>query len=56
MGLADLLLRFDPQPLASVHVERSRSLTVAVAFWSVFLPVARLAVDLLVVDGHRGAV
>lgn len=50
------LFRFDSEPLSSVHVERSCSLSVAVAFRAVFLPVARLAVDLLIMDSQCGAV
>lgn len=47
---------FDAQPLAPVHVQGPGPLAVAVAFGPVLLAVAGLAVDLLVVDGDRGAV
>lgn len=51
-----LLFMFDSQPLSSVHVERPCALAVAVALGAVLLPVAGLAVDLLVVNSQRGAV
>lgn len=50
------LFMFDSQPLSSVHVERPRSLTVAVAFGAILLPVAWLAVDLLVMNRQGGAI
>lgn len=50
------LFWFDAQPLAAVHIERSRPLAVPVSFRAVLFAIAGLAVDLLVVDGQRGAV
>lgn len=47
---------FDSQSLSSVHVEGPSPLPVAVTFGAVLLPVARLAVDLLVVNSQCGAV
>lgn len=52
----NLLLRFDSQPLPSVHAQGPRPLPVAVALGAVLLGVAGPAVELQVVDGHRGAV
>lgn len=51
-----LLFVFDSQPLSSVHVERPRPLTITVALRAVLLPIARLAVDLLLMNSQRGAV
>lgn len=53
-----LLLQFwfDSQSFSSVHVERSSPLSIAVAFRAVFLPVAGLAVDFLIVNCQCGAV
>lgn len=51
-----LLFVFDSQPLSSVHVERPRPLAITVALRAVLLPIARLAVDLLLMNSQRGAV
>lgn len=51
-----ILFMFDSQSLSSVHVESPCALTIAVAFGAVLLPVAGLAVDLLVMNSQRGAV
>lgn len=56
MQQPNLLVMFDSQPLSSVHVERPCPLTVAVAFRAVLLPIAGLAVDLLVMNSQCGAV
>lgn len=56
MQQPNLLVMFDSQPLSSVHVERPCPLTVAVAFRAILLPIAGLAVDLLVMNSQCGAV
>lgn len=55
-NFSDLLSRFNSQALPSVHVQGPCPLAIAVAFGAILLPVAGLAVDLLVVAGQRGAV
>lgn len=50
------LLMLDAQRLPLVRAQRARALPVAVAFWPVLLAIARLAVDLLTMHGHGGAV
>lgn len=50
------LLRFDAQPLAAVHVERSCPLAVPVSFRAVLFTITGFAVDFLLVAGQRSAV
>lgn len=48
--------RLDPKSFSGVHAQSAGSAPVAVAFGPVFLAVARLAVDLVHMDGHCCAV
>ena len=50
------LLRSDAERLPLVHAQGARALPVAVALGPILLAVAGLAVDLLAVHGHSGAV
>lgn len=48
--------RLDPKSLPRVHTQGAGSAPEAVTFRPVFLAIARLAVDLVHVDSHCGAV
>lgn len=50
------LLVLDAQRLPLVHAQRAGALPIAIALGPVLLAVAGLAVDLLTVHSHRGAV
>lgn len=51
-----LLHRFNPQSFTRVHTQGSGTTTITIAFWAIFLAVARFAVDLIHMYSYRGAV
>lgn len=50
------LFRLDSKSFSAVHTQSAGSAPEAVAFGPIFLAVARLAVDLVHMNGHRRAV
>lgn len=51
-----LLVWLNAQSLSSVHVQGACSLSIAIAFRTIFLPITGSAVDLIIMNSHCCAI